>query len=154
MLYVTVGEMEPFDGDIDNVFYGNYEEAWFEDEFVKRMVREVDNSEAVSAWCIQRPVLGPITFERISGGVKVLIMLYCMPQMKQWASSCGENCMGLLFEIGQMKDIHVKFSHVPKRESIPEDAKAVFEDTGRTVSNRHEFMLELLEGLHRARQEG
>lgn len=47
MLYVTVGEMEQFDGDIDNVFYGNYEEAWFEDEFVKRMVREADSSEAV-----------------------------------------------------------------------------------------------------------
>ena len=81
MLYVTVGEMEPFDGDIDNVFYGNYEESWFEDEFVKRMVREVDSSEVVSAWCINSPVLGPITFERISGGVKVLIMLYCMPQI-------------------------------------------------------------------------
>ncbi len=35
-LYVTTGEFEPFDGDIDNVFYGNFEEEWFSMDFVKQ----------------------------------------------------------------------------------------------------------------------
>lgn len=152
MLYVTTGEFEPFDGDIDNVFYGNFEEEWFSIDFVKQMVMEIDKSKVISASCIQSPVLGAITFERLSGGVKTLIMLYCMPELKQWASACGENCMRLLFQIGAMHDIHVKFSHIPDRESIPEDACAIFEDTGTAVQNRHEFMLELIYDLDRTRR--
>ena len=60
----------------DTWFKYNYEEEWFEDELVKEMVRDVDDSTVISAYSIDSPVLGIIAPERLSGGVKALIIMY------------------------------------------------------------------------------
>jgi len=93
MIEVRVGPMEPYDGSIDVIFHSNYMDEWFDDPFVKELVMEIDESEVISHNLIISPVLGPLSYERLSGGVKVLIMLYKMSEMEQWASSCGDNCL-------------------------------------------------------------
>lgn len=128
MLKAKVGTIAPYDGNIAAVFRNQYEDEWFEDPFVKQMVKEIDKSDVVSANLIVSPVLGPITFNRLSSGVKILIMLYKMPEMTQWASNCGDNCMELLVKISKMHDITVKFSHCPGR--FPEDVEVEFLDNG------------------------
>lgn len=145
VLNIKVGPMVPYDGNINAVFRGQYEENWFEDDFVKKMVKEIDNSEVVSANLIISPVLGPITFERLSGGVKVLIMLYKMPEMEQWGTSCGDNCLPLMVEVAQMHDITVKFSHCPER--WPENAEARFLDTGELARGDREIGLGIIHRL-------
>jgi hypothetical protein len=143
--------MKPFDGSIDQIFYGQYEEEWFEDSFVKRMIKEIDESEVISSNFIQSPVLGPITFERLSGGVKVLIMLYKMPEMQQWGSSCGDNCMPLMAEISKLQDITVKFSHCPS--NFPKDIKARFCDDGEIISNSDDLELGIIDRLNKELEE-
>lgn len=59
-----------------NVYFKNtYEPEWFETELAKQIVREVDDSEVLSSECIQSPVLGQIPPERLSGGVKTLLLI-------------------------------------------------------------------------------
>lgn len=58
----------------DTYFKYNYEDEWFEDDFVKMMVQDVDGSTVVSAHSIDSPVLGIIAPERFSGGVKPLLL--------------------------------------------------------------------------------
>lgn len=58
----------------DTYFKYNYEDEWFEDDFVKMMVQDVDGSTVVSAHSIDSPVLGIIAPERLSGGVKPLLL--------------------------------------------------------------------------------
>lgn len=145
LLKIKVDKMGPYDGAIDMVFRGNYEDEWFDDPFVKEMVKNVDNSEVVSANLIISPVLGPISYERLSGGVKVLIMLYKMPEMEQCASNCGDNCLPDMVRISEMHDITVKFSHCP--DKFPDNVKAKFLDTGEIARGDKEVGLGIIERM-------
>lgn len=58
----------------DMYFNNTYREEWLDNELVKRMVKDIDRSEVVSRHCINSPVLGQIAPERLSGGVKGLIL--------------------------------------------------------------------------------
>lgn len=148
MLNIVVGLPDDEDCKIKQIFYGQYEDEWFDDPFVKRMVKEIDNSEVISANLIQSPVLGPISCEKLSGGVKVLIMLYKMPEIQQWGSSCGNNCMELMAEIGKMQNITVKFSHIP--ENFPENLEARFMDNGEIVHQGRELTYGIADRLDEA----
>ena len=81
MLHIQFGEME-------NVNYGpdwfkaNYDPAWLKNEFVRAMIKDVDNSDYVDGIVINSPILGSIPPERLSGGVQTLIMIYEKPQLK------------------------------------------------------------------------
>ena len=139
MIKIRVGDVEPGDGAIDTIFRGNYEDDWFNDPFVKDLVMEIDKSEVVSPYLIISPVLGPINFEKLSCGVKVLIMLYKMPEMEQWATSCGDNCFPAMAKIGRMQDIQVKFSHCPK--FLSDNMEAQFVDDGEIARGDREIGL-------------
>ena len=45
------------------------------------MILGVDNSKYIDGIVIDSPVLGPIPPERLSGGLKTLIMIYEKPEM-------------------------------------------------------------------------
>lgn len=149
MLKIRVGTMEPYDGSINDIFEDNYEDEWFDDTFVKDLVMEIDSSEVVSANLIISPILGPINYERLSGGVKVLIMLYKMPEMEQWASSCGDNCFPAMARIGNIQDVQVKFSHCPRH--IPDEMEALFIDNGEIARGDKEIGLGISKRLSMAR---
>lgn len=143
MLKIRVGDMEPGDGSIDAIFADSYEDEWFNDPFVKDLVMEIDKSEVAGPYLIISPVLGPISYERLSGGVKVLIMLYKVPEEEQWGSSCGDNCLPAMCRIGKMQDIQVKFSHCPK--NFPDDVEAQFVDDGEIVKGNVDVKLGILD---------
>ena len=67
-------------GDIENSIYhppayfdNQYEDEWITDPLSIEMIRDIDQSEVVSAHLIESPVLGSISPREISGGVKTLI---------------------------------------------------------------------------------
>lgn len=146
MLKIRVGRIEVYDSAITARFRLNYEDEWFNDPFVKELVMEIDESEVVSADLIISPVLGPISPDRLSSGVKTLIMLYKMPEMEQWASNCGDNCLPALAEIAKMQDIVVKFSHCPQK--FPDDIVAEFLDNGEIVRGNRDMIIGIIERLH------
>lgn len=43
---------------IDIAFHRLYMDEWLEDPFVKEMILDVEQSEVISPYCIQSPVLG------------------------------------------------------------------------------------------------
>ena len=98
-------------GDMDQVAYGprwfkyNYDISWFQDPFVRKMIEEVDKTRYIDGYIFESPVLGPIPPEKLSGGVKTLIMIYEMPDKVFDATSCGANCAHMLLEIGKRKDV-------------------------------------------------
>ena len=96
-----------------NVFFKNtYEPEWFETDIAKKMIRDVDDSDVLSGECINSPVLGQITTERLSGGVKTLLLILNEPDRVFNASTCGDNCAKWLLEIGKQKDVTVNLRHM------------------------------------------
>lgn len=95
---------------IDNYFEDAYLPEWFDDEIVKQMVKDVDLSTVVSRQCITSPVLGQIPVSMLSGGVKALILLWKLDDIRIDLVACGENCMSWLSYIQAHKDIKVSMS--------------------------------------------
>ena len=58
-----------------NIYFNNvYEDDWFDDEIVKQIVKDIDNS-VLRGLCVLSPVLGSISVQDLSGGCKTLILL-------------------------------------------------------------------------------
>ncbi|MEE3419532.1 MAG: DUF4869 domain-containing protein [Lachnospiraceae bacterium] len=64
----------------------------------------MDERQIVGPHLIDSPFLGPIPPERLSGGVKTLIMIDHDDQHVCNASACGDNCAKWLLKIGAAKD--------------------------------------------------
>ena len=64
----------------DSYFNNNYQDEWLEDTLVKQMIRDIDNSEVLSAQVVLSPVLGAIPVTQISGGVKAVILMLKRPE--------------------------------------------------------------------------
>ena len=92
-----------------NVYFKNsYEPEWLETELAKKMIRDIDDSEVLSGECINSPVLGQIPPERLSGGVKTLLLILNEPDR----IFCGDNCAKWILEIGKLKDVTINLRHM------------------------------------------
>ncbi|MCI8967415.1 MAG: DUF4869 domain-containing protein [Lachnospiraceae bacterium] len=126
----------------DTYFKYNYEDAWFEDELVKEMVHDVDGSTVLSAHSIDSPILGIIAPERLSGGVKALIIMYMEPELIVNASACGDNCAKWILEIGKRQDITVRLGYEMRFE---EPFEICIENSGSVIHTYAEFLWEFQE---------
>ena len=122
-----------------NVYFKNtYEPEWFETELAKQIVREVDDSEVLSSECIQSPVLGQIPPERLSGGVKTLLLILNEPEKIFNASTCGDNCAKWILKLGEQKDLTINLRHVMRFGKDPFEILIL--NTGTIVRNMSEFV--------------
>ncbi len=110
MLNVMIGnEDEKTVWDIDGFFRAMYEDDWLSVDYVKAMIKDVDNSELLAPHCVESPALGQIPPTSLSGGVKGLIWLLCCSkeEMRDYVLDLflfGENCQKWLLEIGNRRD--------------------------------------------------
>lgn len=96
-----------------NVYFKNtYEPEWFESDLSQKMIKDVDHSDVLSGECILSPVLGQIPPERLSGGVKTLLLMLNEPEKIFNASTCGDNCAKWILEIGKQQDLTINLRHM------------------------------------------
>ena len=96
-----------------DVFFNNtYEDEWMNDPLTKEMVRDIDKSEVVGPRLIDSPFLGPIPTERLSGGVKTLILMNFDSEHIFNASACGDNCAPWILKIGERKDLTIRLGYL------------------------------------------
>ncbi len=111
MLTVHAGISDDTIDYIDSYFKNNYEDEWLDDELVKEMVLDIDNSVIESPHKISSPVLGDITPLDLSTGVKALILMYKEPENEFWATACGDNCAKWIKKFGNEMDITISLEH-------------------------------------------
>ena len=112
MLTIVYGDAENSIYNTSVYFKNSYESEWFDSELAKEIVRDVDHSDVLSGECIQSPVLGQIPPERLSGGVKTLLLMLNEPDKIFNASTCGDNCAKWILEIGKRQDITINLIHM------------------------------------------
>ena len=71
------------------------------------MIKDVDSSTVLGSGAIDSPIMGIISPERLSGGVKTLILIDNVPDKVFNASNCGDNCATWLLKLGKQKDITI-----------------------------------------------
>lgn len=92
MLKIIFGELPEAIYNTDVYFGNTYEDTWVTASFAKDVIKDIDKSEVLSAYCIQSPILGQITPSQLSGGTKTLLLMYNEPERIFNASTCGDNC--------------------------------------------------------------
>lgn len=112
MLNIYFGDMENAIYDTSLYFDNTYENEWFTHDTVKKIVKDIDKSNVISANCIQSPVLGQIPPSKLSGGTKTLILMYCDDSRVYNATMCGDNCAKWILEIAKTKDLTINLRHV------------------------------------------
>lgn len=112
MLTIIYGDVSESIYNTSVYFKNTYDAEWLESDLAKEMIKDVDHSEVVSGACIINPVLGQIPPERLSHGVKTLLLILNEPDRIFNASTCGDNCAKWILEIGKHKDITINLRHM------------------------------------------
>ena len=119
MLTIVYGDAENSIYNTSVYFKNSYESEWFDSELAKEIVRDVDHSDVLSGECIQSPVLGQIPPERLSGGVKTLLLMLNEPDKIFNASTCGDNCAKWLLKIAEKEDRIINLHHLMRFGTEP-----------------------------------
>ena len=88
----------------DAFFNNTYEDEWIVDPLSVQMIKDIDGSEVVGPRAIDSPFLGSIPTERLSGGVKTLILMSKDQDHIFNASACGDNCAKWILYIADELD--------------------------------------------------
>ena len=112
MLTIFFGDMENSVYNTAVYFKNTYEPEWFDSALAKQMVKDIDKSDVLSGECIQSPVLGQIPPERLSGGVKTLLLMLNEPDKIFNASTCGDNCAKWILKIAESKNLTINLRHL------------------------------------------
>ena len=114
MLKIFFGD-NPGDNYIFNpdVFFNNtYEDKWITSGISKKMIKDIDRSEVKNSNIIESPFLGLISPERLSGGVKTLILMQNDTEHIFNASACGNNCEQWILKLAKQKDITIRLGYI------------------------------------------
>ena len=117
MLKIYYGDMcdmesEKYIFNPDSFFNNVYEDEWITDPISKQMIKDIDGSEVIGPRLIERPFLGVIPTERLSGSVKTLILMKNDPDHVFNASACGDDCASWILAIGQEKDLTIRLGYL------------------------------------------
>ncbi|MCR5837643.1 MAG: DUF4869 domain-containing protein [Lachnospiraceae bacterium] len=134
-------------GDTDDVIYNTavyfkntYNEKWLTKELTKQMILDVDKSEVVSEKVINSPVLGMISPEQLSGGVKTLMLVAYDKKHVFNASTCGDNCAKWLLKIAENEKREINLRHIMNFGDGEFKIRVL--NTNRIVHNMKELILE------------
>ena len=111
-VHFGVFEGEGYVFDPDMYFNNTYEDEWLLDPFVRDVVADVDGSIVVGPRLIDSPFLGPIPPERLSGGVKTLVLMRFDHDHVFNASACGDNCASWILWNGTERDLLIRLGYL------------------------------------------
>lgn len=94
--------------DIDLYFDNTYVTEWFDDNVVKQIVKDIDNSE-IEGCMLKSPVLGNVSVESMSGGAKAVIVLLKDTELEFPINLtvCGSNCEKWLAYVFNKRNVRV-----------------------------------------------
>lgn len=131
----VVKELDQYESYVSDYFDDEYEDEWFEDDYVKKLIKEIDDTEVRQGGTLYSNALGDIVKQQLSTGVKGLILLY-KTDCKINGDRLGDNCWKYVFEIAEIKDIYLVLRHIPR---FPSDFKAYLKNYDKII-NREEYI--------------
>ena len=128
MINIFFGDMPDAVYNPEIYFEFEWEKSWIEDPFSVEMIKDIDKSKVIAGGVIDSPVLGLIPPERLSGGVKTLILINNVSDKVFNASFCGDNCAKWIVEMGKHKDITINLNHFMDFKDLEFDAHVLNDD--------------------------
>ena len=126
----------------DAFFNNTYEDDWITEPLSVQMIKDIDGSDVIGARVIDSPFLGSIPTERLSGGVKTLILMSKDQTHMFNASACGDNCAKWILHIAeelqkQGKDLLIRLGYLMDFGEEPFEIE--ISNLGKVVHNSREL---------------
>lgn len=141
LLKIWFGDLEENPNYVYNTsayFDIHFDGCWITSEFGRKVILDVDKSEVLDQYVIKSPVFGGMSPERLSGGVKtLLLMMFGKPEKVFNASTCGENCIKWIQYIGEQKDLTIRLGHFMM---LNEPFKIEDMNTGKIITTNKELL--------------
>lgn len=112
MLTIHYGDMDGVIYNTSTFFNNVYSPEWLEDELAQRMIKSIDGGEVLGPNAIKSRILGLIPPEKLSSGVKTLLLMLFMPEHVYNASNCGDNCAYWILKIAKIHDVTINLYHL------------------------------------------
>ena len=138
MLHIFLGDMPSAIYNTEVYFKNTYEDEWLLDDFAKKVILKVDESEVMDAQAIKSPVLGIIPPTELSGGTKTLLLIKNCPEKVFNASTCGDNCARFILELAKDRDVTINLRHIMDFGKRRFEAHILNDE--RIVTNMAEFL--------------
>lgn len=135
MLYITFKKTEEVLVYINNYFDVNYDEEWFQDAFVKDMMKDVCDATVLPCGVIDIKDYGKVAPTQLSVGVKALILMLKTDRVV-YATVCGDNCAKWIIEIAKKKDVTICLRHYMEFE---EDFVAMCLDNNKEIHSVDDY---------------
>lgn len=118
-------------------FKNQYKKDWIISPNGIKMIKDIDSSEVLGSGAIDSPVMGIISPERLSGGVKTLLLIDHVPDKIFNASTCGDNCAKWLLRLGREKDVVINLRHI--MDFGDDEFEIMILNSGKIVHNMDEL---------------
>lgn len=93
-------------------FSRNKKPSWFENDFVKRALKEIEGTEVLFEEALKDKFGHGISSEMICTGCKTLCSIYYDTDNKIfYGSAMGDNCVPFLMEIAKERDVTIFLEH-------------------------------------------
>lgn len=76
------------------------------------MIKSIDGGEVLGPNAIKSRILGLIPPEKLSSGVKTLLLMLFMPEHVYNASNCGDKCAYWILKIAKIHDVTINLYHL------------------------------------------
>ena len=114
-----------------------YEEPNLVDnDFVREVLLDVEGTKVISNYVIDTKYIGIVSSEKISGGVKALLLMKEHPELIMNASRCGDNCSKWIQRIGNEQDITITLNHMME---FSDPFEAVCVNTGKKLNSVDDY---------------
>ncbi len=150
MLRIHYGDLESdkYIFNPDAFFNNTYEDEWITDELSVKMIKDIDGSDVIGPRVIDSPFLGSIPTERLSGGVKTLILMNNDREHIFNASACGDNCAKWILAIAgrlekEGEDLNIRLGYLMDFGNEPFDIEIA--NLNKVTHNKKELIETVLD---------
>ena len=138
MLNIFFGDMENVIFNTSVFFDNTYQDSWFQDDFTKRVIKDIDKGEILGPNCVTTKILGPIPPTKIAGGTKTILLMKFDNNHIFNASTCGDNCAKWILKIAKDKDLTINLRHIMNFGKKDFTAKIL--NSGKIISTQKEYV--------------
>lgn len=139
MLYLYLGRKKGYRHSGDITFDHGFDRSNIQKPFAKKVIKEIDKSEVLGKDSIISPIIGSRASTFLSGGSKTLICLMYGEGIGFYLEAMGDNCLSLLKEVADSKDIHMCTTTMRDLFSYG-FTKFVVENTNEIVTDRKRWL--------------
>lgn len=138
MLNIFFGDMENVIFNTSVFFDNTYQDSWFQDDFTKRVIKDIDKGEILGPNCVTTKILGPIPPTKIAGGTKTILLMKFDNNHIFNASTCGDNCAKWILKIAKDKDLTINLRHIMNFGKKDFTAKIL--NSGKIITTQKEYV--------------